>query len=166
MNKEGWLYDSEFNAGFQLLKRQFPYVGGLVNPAIRGELLSVETHEFVQVVNCGNHWICVSTIGCATGTVTVYDSGGSSRPIKVSACKTARMLGTRGSCIQFIMQPVQCQVGTSDGGLFALAFATSLCLEEDPSSRRYNQPLMRQHYHDCLSNLRVESFPSTAFNPI
>ena len=50
LNKEGWLYRSEIHAGLKLLKGQFPFVGGLADLAVNGDMVSLETHEFVQVI--------------------------------------------------------------------------------------------------------------------
>lgn len=61
LNKEGWLSDSEIHADLKLLKRQFPFAGGLADPAVNGDMVSLESHEFVQVINCGDNWVCIST---------------------------------------------------------------------------------------------------------
>jgi len=60
-NKEGWLSHSEIHAGLKLLKGQFPFVGGLADPSLNGDIVSLETHEFVQVIDCGDHWVSIST---------------------------------------------------------------------------------------------------------
>ena len=39
-------------------------MGALVTPAIS---------EFVQIINTGSHWVCLSTIATSPGTVKVYD---------------------------------------------------------------------------------------------
>ena len=127
-----WLCDSVIHdAGLQLLKQQYPYIGGLADPAIRGNVVNVETHEFVQIINIGGgHWICNSTVGCKHGVINLYDSmtyGGRSN--KPAIWHAARMMGTRERNIQFVVQQVT--------QLFALPFATSICLGEDPSSRMY-----------------------------
>ena len=69
-----WLHDSEIHAGQVLLKKQFPHVDGLQDPAITGPQVVPATSEFVQVVNVGRHWVCISTIGCQVSTVKVFDS--------------------------------------------------------------------------------------------
>ena len=75
--------------------------------------------------------------------VNVYNSGGSSRPNKVTASHEAQMLGTQDINIKFVSPEVQHQIGVSDFGLFALAFATSIFFGEDSSTLQYNQALMR-----------------------
>ena len=35
----------------------------------------VEPGEFVQMLHVGCHWLTISTVGCSTGEVDVFDSG-------------------------------------------------------------------------------------------
>ena len=55
------------------------------------------------------------------------------------------------------------QRGSTDCGLFALAFATSLCHEELPSERKYIQGDLRAHLSSIfeLNNPSVKPFPSS-----
>ena len=62
LNKEGWNSDSEIHAGLKRLKGQFAFVGGITDPALNGDMVLLETHEFVQVINCGDHCVCISTV--------------------------------------------------------------------------------------------------------
>ncbi|CAF1381994.1 unnamed protein product [Rotaria sp. Silwood1] len=55
---------------------------------------------------------------------------------------------------------VQQQVGGHDCGLFALAFATSLCYGHIPSSLSYDQKSLRNHYVNCIENNEIQRFPS------
>ena len=95
--------------------------------------MDIETGEFVQVLNvAASHWILISTINCPPGVVNVYDSGGrytTSRNKK----EIAALLQTGKDTITLHYMNVQHQVGVSDCGLFALAFATSLCHAIDPT---------------------------------
>ena len=40
---------------------------------------------------------------------------------------------------------VQCQMGGSDCGIFALAFTVSLCMRKDPHTQHSTQSVMREH---------------------
>ncbi|PFX22793.1 hypothetical protein AWC38_SpisGene12689 [Stylophora pistillata] len=66
LRPDGWLIDKEVTAAQLLLKEQFPCVNGLEDTSIIGPLVSPTLHEFVQVVNTGNHWVCLSTVGCTS----------------------------------------------------------------------------------------------------
>lgn len=95
--------------------------------------------------------------------VNLYNIGGSSRPNKVTGSHAAQMLGTLDINIKFVWErnlsfgsadsefinpignlpEVQHQIGVSDCGLFALAFATSIFFGEDSSTLQHNQAMMR-----------------------
>ena len=51
-----------------------------------------------------------------------------------------RMLMYPGHEVTFMNEKVQKQVGSSDCGLFALAFATDLCHGLDPLNQKYDAP--------------------------
>ena len=74
LNNTYWLHDSGIYAGQILLKRHLPLVYGLHNPAITGPMVIPATSEFIQIVNIGAHWVCISTLRCQAGIVRVFDS--------------------------------------------------------------------------------------------
>ena len=59
--------------------------------------------------------------------------------------QVASIVHTHHAQILVDLPEVQQQLGSSDCGLFAIAFATSILKGEDPSSVRYIQSRMRQH---------------------
>ena len=128
-----WLDDIIIHTAQALLKKQFPMVGSL-QPTYLAQKLAMEhqTGEFIQVRNAGNsHWMTVSTIGCAPGNIRVYDS------LHLMLTSTLHMviadlMMTTKKVISVKYADVQWQSGPSDCGLFALAFATSLCNGNDP----------------------------------
>ena len=115
--------------------------------------------EFVQVLNVnGNHWMTISTVGCTTGSVKVYDS----MHLKLSPRTkklVADLMMTRDKAIVVTYSNVQWQSGGSDCGLFALAFATSLCEGHDPATILYDQPRMRDHLLSCIIAGKITTFP-------
>ena len=74
--KTTWLTDSEIYAGQLLLKREFPFVDGLIDPVVKGPLVVLATLEFVQIVNNASLWVCLSTISTQFnfGTFKIFDS--------------------------------------------------------------------------------------------
>ncbi len=54
----------------------------------------------------------------------------------------------------------QQQIGGNDCGLFALAFAISLCYKNVPSILFYDQISLRSHYVKCIENNEIQPFPS------
>lgn len=84
LRPEDWLMDKEVTAAQLLLKQQFPYVDGLEDTSIVDPLVSPAFSEFVQVVNTGNHWVFLSTVGCSSGHANVFDSLGTrAKPVAI-----------------------------------------------------------------------------------
>ena len=160
LKKTNWLCDSEIHAGQLLLKTKFPFVDGLHDPAIAGTLVAPAISEFVQIVNTGNHWVCLSTISCRPGTIKVYDSL-FQRVSPIAIGHSCRLLMHTGGSVLFMNEKVQKQINSSDCGLFALAFATDLCHGIDPVTQSYDQEKMRAHYVDCLNSVEMVPFPKT-----
>ena len=98
----GWLTDSEIHVAQQLLKTQFPHLDGLNDPDIlSGDLVTPAVTQFVQIINTGGHWVCLSTIGCANGHVKVYDGMGTS-PSCTAIINSCQMLFHNGK--RFLMR--------------------------------------------------------------
>ena len=151
--------DKHITAAQQLLKNQYPFIDGLQNPLLGSKLaFDVMTTEGVQIVNHRSHWTCLSTVGCQAGEVKVYDSlhARLSARARKQACS---MLNTTEAMLTLKMQKVQIQSGGADCGVFAIAFAMSLCQGKDPCSMSWEQPIMRQHLTKCLSNQYMTPFP-------
>ena len=95
-NPNGWLMDSEIHAAKQLLKTQLPHLDGLNDPdSLSGDLVTPAVTQFVQIINTGGHWVCLSTIGCANGHVKVYDGMGTS-PSRTAIINSCQMLFHNG----------------------------------------------------------------------
>ena len=160
LKKTHWLFDSEIHAGQILLKEKFPFVDGLCDPAVKGELVVPAVSEFVQVINTGSHWVCLSTISAIPGTIKIYDSL-FIRPSPIAIDHSCRLLMHTGNQVTFLNEKVQKQTNTNDCGLFALAFATDLCHGIDPVSQCYHPQHMRDHYVHCLDSQAMVPFPKT-----
>lgn len=160
LDKKGWLTDSEIHAGQVLLKTEFPLVDGLCDPAVKGDLVTPAISEFVQIVNIGAHWVCMSTISSGSGTVKIYDTLYNTAN-SVAIRHACHMLMYTGEAISFVNERVQRQINYNDCGLFSLAIATDLCNGINPSTQSYDQQGLRQHYVNCLESRRMTLFPKT-----
>ena len=146
-----------------MLKTSCPHIGGLQDTAIAETLsFDVQRREFVQVLNVsGCHWVTVSTIGCQPGVVKIYDSIPSfSLPARTKE-QIAAIVFSQDKEITLELQEVQPQRGNNDCGLFALAFATSLCFGESPMQINYIQHLFHSHLLNCLTRQVISGFPRT-----
>ena len=155
-----WLDDSIITVTQSILKQQFPHVNGL-QPTILGESLSMEPQPngFVQIVCVrGNHWICLSTIGCQPSTMNVYDSLHGRLDLLTKKI-VADLVQSKENEIEILYADVQRQSGASDCGLFALAFATSVCYGDYPAASSYTQSEMREHLLSCIKKGQIVRFP-------
>ena len=57
------------------------------------------------------------------------------------------------------VQRVQQQQGTSDCGLFAIAYLFSLASRSDPAKQKYKEPDMRKHLLTCLKEKTPKPLP-------
>ena len=104
----------------------------------------------------------MSTIGCSTSSINVYDS----MHLKLSnELKKVVADVMKSSSDEIVVKycDVQWQKEGSDCGLFAIAFAFSLCCGIDPTTVRFEQEKMRPHLIKCLETKTCSMFPS---NPI
>ena len=109
----------------------------------------------------GNHWITVSNIWCQPGEVNIYDSIRSRVVSTRTRDQIAAILFSQRQKITLTISAVQEQRGSSDCGLFALAYATSLCSGEHPAQVNYVQHMFRNHLLTCLQRRQITPFPST-----
>ena len=133
---------------------------GLHDPAIAGTLVAPGISQFVQIINTGNYWVCLSTISCRPDTINVYDKL-FQRVSPIAIRHSCRLLMHTGGSILFTNKKIQKQINSSDCGLFALAFATDLCHGIDPVTESYYQEKMHTHYVDCLNSLEMVPFLKT-----
>ena len=119
---------------------------------------NVETEEIVQIIHTGKgHWVTISTIGTVQPEVVVYDSVYSTLPMLARA-QIASLLATQQPTIKVKFMDVQMQSGTSDCGVFAIAYTTALSLGLPPEMFQFEQSRMRSHLQNCLKEGRMTMF--------
>ena len=121
-------------------------------------------------VGSTKHWICTSSIGCGKQHhVNVFDSlGYFMGPLNLATLlQIAKIysvpIGERHLRVKKLS--VQQQHGTSDCGLFTLAFATEICSGGDPQAACFNQKKMRRHLSMCLTKGVMKPFPKGTSEP-
>ena len=93
----------------------------------------VESQEFVQILHNGKkHWMTVSTIGAKHPKVLAYDSMLSHAPDRLQQ-QIATLLKTEETAIDVKFCKVAMQTNGCDCGVYAIAYATALCLGASPS---------------------------------
>lgn len=124
------------------MKNQFrhPEVNGFQSTCFKQNIKHFKKidKDMVQILHRGSiksgHWFTISTLGCQEGNVNICDS--SFRELdqesKVQICSILKQNGK-------YLKPVQHQIGGSDCGLFAIAFAVALCFGLNPAKLIFNQ---------------------------
>jgi hypothetical protein len=95
-----WLQDNEMDHAQGLLHQQYPDVDGLQSVLVfeAAKHIGTPSRPFVQTLLLkGNHWICVSNIGCESNKVLVYDSASPKAATPKLKKQLARLINTEKS---------------------------------------------------------------------
>ena len=149
------LNDDYINTAQNLLKRQFPSLTGLESTLTVGRTVYDNwVCNYLQFLHCrGNHWITVSTLGCAKGEINIFDS------IFSSLDKDILSNIFKNNSLCFKNADVHKQKGVKDCGLFAIAFATHLANGTSPTCVSFDQSSLRTHLVSCISQNVINLFP-------
>lgn len=116
--------------------------------------------EFIQILHNGrNHWLAISTIGTKYPEVFVYDSMHSTAPDTLQQ-QNAALLHTQEEAIKLKFTKVSMQANGSDSGVYAIAYATALCLGTSPAKLLFDNSKMRFHLMKCLEDGCSMKFPA------
>lgn len=161
--KNGLLTDIHIGKAQNLLKQQFPSMEGLQATTLgMVQQFDVMKGKFIQVLHTGaNHWICISNIHCnQNNAVKLYDSmySGISNTVKKQIASLLYLQSE--NVIEISIEPVTQQTNGYDCGIFAIAFATSLCYGQDPSKITFKRRNIRSHLWNCFTKGKMHMFPS------
>ena len=159
LSSDEWLDDDVINAVQFLLKQKYKING--FQATLLSETLTMEPQRgaFVQVLIVRkSHWITVSTLGCPPFTINIYDSLHEMLPEKIKNL-IADLMQSQHQTITVNYMNVQRQSNNGNCGPFALAFAASLCQQQDPTKIAYEECNMRRHLVSCIDNGDITPFP-------
>ena len=169
MKRSEWLTDVHINAAMALMINQFPAVGGFFDTVLasKGAFPKAVGPKWLQVIFDGvNHWVLAAYgFNCLpVNTVALFDSlrtNGAKPSSFVIAC-IASLLKTPSPSFQLQVMSCQQQQNESDCGGFALAFATALLFDFDPSRLVFNSKKLIDHLKQCFLSKKLSPFPTTA----
>ena len=116
----------------------------------------IERGKFIQILHePQGHWLTISIIGAKNSEIFMYNSLYSSCSSNVQKQIACLLKAERPN----IELNVYMQSRGSDCGAFAIAHATTLCLEKLPVKFVFNQTAMRQHLLKCLEMQHFTVFP-------
>ena len=142
--------------------RQFPDICGLqdtVTIPYKHLCKPMGSSDSVQIINEAgkSHWI---TSRMQDNQIFIYDSIKNLNITGLSIDATVALQNLHGDVKSVSFPDVSQQQGSKDCGLFAIAFATSICFGEPPEKVNFRQFLMRKHLHNCLTSRTMSLFPS------
>ena len=128
------LDDIHMGAAQELIKKQFPHLGGLQNTVMQNSemLKSLKCNsDNLQILHVKlgqtDHWVLLSTVGCPEG-VDLYDSL-QHKPSADTQTVIARYLRSPSSSFKIKLINVALQKGSTDCGLYAIAMMTSIAFK-------------------------------------
>ena len=149
------LSDLHINFAQQVLKKQFPKLGGLQSILLQSkEQVKEAVKNQIQVIHSReDHWIVASTVRSKNGVECVYDS------VYTSIDKTTtEVIGNLFGSTTIEMMDTQKQEGSIDCGLFAIAIATGIAF--GANSLKFYQKEMRAHLVKCFNDGVMSLFPT------
>jgi hypothetical protein len=147
------------NAVGTLLKRQHPGLSGLEEVAVSRFGFDANPYEGMQF-HCVDacHWVLSTSVG---GIIRVFDSLRGANISKNLREQINQLYSPDGNDISIERPDAQQQIGSSDCGLFTVAYAIDILLGNDVTRIRYDQFKMRQHLVDCLEKEQMTPFPKS-----
>ena len=156
------LSDIEINFSQRFLKFQFPKINGLESTLLQGKnYVSKQPNDNkLQIIHCKerDHWIAATTIGCEVGVIKVYDSLFTTLD-KPSCIVLANFFNSKDQLFKNRVVRPQKLNGGSDCGVFAIAFATSIAINQKVDVK-FDQARMRAHLASCIEKRELSLFPS------
>jgi len=122
---------------------------------------SYSTKRFVQILNVGDHWICVSNVfGRTTHDVYVYDSLYSTvnKQTVVQVTALLRSEEEPDEIVFHVRNFNQQSRGSRICGFYAVAAAFACCLLEDPTCFIYDEELLQEDFEKHLRSDKVTIF--------
>ena len=149
---EGFIHPSKFEP----MTRDF-----VLNP------VTIHEQPFVTILNAGmNHWITITNYNphyeyknnTGLGLWFVYDSLNNVEFYLNTMKPALKRLNEDKNRVVIFACDMHKQFGTDDCGLFALAYALSICMEKNPAKLIFQQISMRSHFNQVLKTGTLEQF--------
>ena len=160
------LSDVHINLAQRILKQQFPELNGLESTLFQEKeqvLTEDNVKNKIHIIHCEkrHHWIVASTANITGGTTDVvmvmdsfyYTIDQDTKQIIYNLFR----YGPKQPTIKLIR--TQKQEGSIDCGVFAVAMATAIAFDRNPTKQVFQQKLMRAHFVNCLNKKRFTLFP-------
>ena len=117
--------------------------------------------ETIQIVHNGaHHWLLLSSM---KGVVSIYDSL-NMIPTDILIKQITQLFSPDQALPPFTQQKCHKQLGSTDCGVFTIAYAVDLLSGNDPKKISYDQNKMREHLVKCFEVGKLSPFPKYRIN--
>ena len=152
-----WLDDTIINSAQKLLSHQFPENDGLQSTLVVAAKKCTLGGGAIQIMYVRtNHWLCIR-VSQDKAVINIYDSMYAS-PIMTTVDLILEVIKSEQDTVTINSIKMQEQAGCNACGVFAIAVATALCHNNNPTTIKWKQNLMWQHTLECLEAGKMTPF--------
>ena len=146
------LNDKHINLAQIMLKHQFSTLNGFCSTLLQHKSNKMVTG--IQVFHCNYHWFTAAKLS-SDGPLKVYDS------VFMSITEEVRsLLSNKFEFHNLELATMQKQTESNICGLFAIAVATAIAYDKDPSDMHFVEHKMREHLCKCFEEGFLYTFPT------
>ena len=170
LGENNWLLDTHILFDLELIQRAFPQISYqdpvLLAYNVTGPLAAI-SDDCILIVCVSSHWVTLTNINHFDrddDMWILYDSlNDPKKYLKDLKPLFRRIRAAEGRTRRgrFVVKSVKVkkQLGSSDCGLFALAYAYELANGQNPALCAFDQHKMRSHFNSILKTRQIVSFP-------
>ena len=159
------LSDLHINAFQNLVKKQFPAIGGLQSTLLQQKRLPLDNKQeknlqiiHITITQKIKHWAVLEIN--SDGMIYLYDSAYTS-VVGNGKHVISQLLNTSGDSFSVNIMDVGKQAGATNCGVYAIATLTCLAHGKDPCSIVFKKEDLRSHLQEILLTSQIKEFPST-----
>ena len=117
---------------------------------------------FIQIIHDNNHWVTIYADSDSDKSIVyLCDLLQKSQVSEVVIKQICRIRNCNSTTIKIISRPVQQQLNDFDCEVYALAYATNLANNIDPTNRSYETQIIRYHLSRCFERASIKPFSTT-----
>ena len=154
------LQDGTIGAAVNLIQREFSALF-IQSPSLYfASGFAYCPYETIQIIHNAHHCILLSSFN---GEVKIFDLLNTDRNIETPQ-QIKQLYSPDNIFRQYQLSPCHQQVGTTDCGVFAIAYSIDILFGNNPSEIVYDQSILPQHLVDCFEKGTLTMFPKYKCN--